>query len=183
MNDSGARLPGPHADRFARLSFQPCVQAPARARHAVALFLGDESGEELTFALELIASELVKNAVLYGSSDEPVLLELTLRRDCVDLRVANRGERIHMKELRTRRAEGGRGLELVDALTSEWSIESGPLETSVSARIPRVGSLFEQRQPARLTRSESGYDHAVSRRKHCGPDRNLRQSASGRARS
>jgi len=149
----------------------------------VALFLGDENGEALTFALQLVASELVKNAVLYGSSDEPVLLELTLHRDGVDLRVANRGERIHMKELRTRRADGGRGLELVDALTSKWSIESGPLETSVSARIPRVESRSDELEVACLARSESGYDLAVSRRKRRGPGRNLRQSASGRARS
>ena len=110
-----------------RLALQPCVQAPARARRAVACFVGDELGAALTFKLQLVASELVENAVLYGSTDEPVLLELAVRRDWVELRVVNRGERIQMSGLRSRREEGGRGLELVDALTRGWSIDSGPL--------------------------------------------------------
>jgi hypothetical protein len=41
-----------------------------------------------------------------------------------------------MRKLRTRRREGGRGLEIVDALADAWSIETGPLGTKVTVRLP-----------------------------------------------
>ena len=40
-----------------------------------------------------------------------------------------------MKNLRTRRPNGGRGLEIVDALADSWSIVSGPRGTTVSVRL------------------------------------------------
>ena len=68
----------------------------------------------------------MKNAVLYGAESEPVELELQLYPEWVDIRVRNGGGRLRMKNLRTRRQDGGRGLEIVDALADSWSIDSGP---------------------------------------------------------
>ena len=87
------------------------------------------------FNLRLVASELVKNAVLYGFDSAPVELQLQLYPEWVDLRVRNEGRRLRMKNLRTRRPDGGRGLEIVDALADSWSIVSGPRGTTVSVRL------------------------------------------------
>jgi len=73
--------------------------------------------------------------VLYGAGDEPVELQLELYPEWVDLRVRNSGGRMRMKNLRRHRRDGGRGLEIVDALAEAWSIDSGPLGTAVSVRL------------------------------------------------
>jgi anti-sigma regulatory factor (Ser/Thr protein kinase) len=164
-------------------SLRPSLEAPRRARHAVAAFVGNEAGEGFSFALQLVVNELVKNAVLYGSPEAPVRLELAVRPDRIELKVANSGERIRMGELRTRREEGGRGLEIVDSLTWGWSIDSSPPETAVSVTIPIVPSPFDQSHLVGLARTEPGYEAVVPRRNRRGPDRKMRQSANGRVRS
>ena len=111
----------------------------------VAGFVGASASENLRFALQLVASELVKNAVLYGSSEQPIRLEVSVHRDWIELRVVNGGNRIVMSELRSRREGGGRGLEIVDALAWGWTIDSGPLETTVSVRLPIVDSPAHRR--------------------------------------
>ena len=63
-------------------------------------------------------------------------METKLFPEWVDLRVQNSGGRLSMRKLRSRRVEGGRGLEIVDALAESWSIETGPLGTKISVRLP-----------------------------------------------
>jgi anti-sigma regulatory factor (Ser/Thr protein kinase) len=172
--------PDPEHARVLEYSLRPSVEAPRRARHAVAEFVGNEAGERFLFALQLVVSELVKNAVLYGAPEAPVRLEVAVHPEWIELRVVNGGERIRMRELRTRREEGGRGLEIVDRLTWGWSIESSPVETAVSIRVPILASPFDQSYPPRLARPEPGYEGLVPRRNRRGPDRKMRQSANGR---
>ena len=129
---------------------QPGVDAPARARRAVASFADGPTDPALSFALELVASELVKNAVLYGSNEEAVRLELVGDSSEIELRVTNRGERIHMSGLRSHREDGGRGLEIVDALCLGWTITSGPLETSISVRMPHRRAVAGAQVRARV---------------------------------
>ena len=136
-----------------RLSLEPCLEAPARARHAVASFVRGSSDPAFSFALELVVSELVKNAVLYGSHEESVVLEVVRSGGEIELRVTNQGERIHMSGLRSHREDGGRGLEIIDALAEGWTIASGPLETSISVRMP-----FPSGEVLRLSRRDCGYD-------------------------
>jgi anti-sigma regulatory factor (Ser/Thr protein kinase) len=129
-----ARTPTQLATRRVRL--QPAPSAPHSARRLVDELLdGRQLHDGFAFNLRLVASELVKNAVLYGAEDEPVEFELLLYPEWVDLRVKNGGGRLRMKNLRTRRQDGGRGLEIVDALALSWSIDSGPRGTSVSVRL------------------------------------------------
>jgi len=110
--------------------------APNAARRLVDDLLAQQAmADAFAFNLRLIASELVKNAVLYGAGDEPVELELLLYPEWADLQVRNRGGRLRMKNLRRHRRDGGRGLEIVDALAEAWSIDSGPLGTAVSVRL------------------------------------------------
>jgi hypothetical protein len=42
--------------------------------------------------------------------------------------------------LRRRRREGGRGLDIVDALADAWSIDTGPLGTTITIRLSLVHS-------------------------------------------
>jgi hypothetical protein len=133
------------------------------------------------FALQLVASELVKNAVLYGSDQGLVRMEIAVHRDWIELCVTG-GDRIVMSELRSRREGGGRGLEIVDALAWGWTIDSGPLETTVSVRLPIVDSPAEDRQRlACLATYTRGYEMDVPRRSgRCGPEWPARASVDRR---
>lgn len=125
-----------HPRRTARLRLDPDPQAPQLARAAVDELVADCGHERFAFYLRLVASELVKNAVLYGSSREPIRLEMSLYPNAAELRVQNAGSRLRVKSLRTQRPEGGRGLEIVDALAESLTIDTGPLGTRVSVRLP-----------------------------------------------
>jgi transposase-like protein len=126
----------PKATQVARARFEPSPGAPALARRAIDELLGDNEGTRFGFYLRLVASELVKNAVLYGSDREAIRMETKLFPDWAELRVQNSGKRLSMRKLRTRRREGGRGLEIVDALADAWSIDAGPLGTKITVRLP-----------------------------------------------
>ena len=93
--------------------FEPSPEAPLLARRALDELIVEIDNDRFAFYLRLVASELVKNAVLYGSKREPIELEATLYPDWVDLQVENRGGRLSMTSLRSRRRYGGRGLEIV----------------------------------------------------------------------
>ncbi len=125
----------PRPLRVDRMRFDPGRDAPGLARRAVDSALGDDSDTRFAFYLRLIASELVKNAVLYGSPRDPIRMESRLFADWADLKVQNSGGRLSMRRLRSRRLEGGRGLEIVDALAESWSIETGPFGTRISVRL------------------------------------------------
>jgi signal transduction histidine kinase len=118
-----------------RFRFDSAPEAPLEARRAVDEVIDGAYDDGFAFNLRLVASELVKNAVLYGDGGEPVELELELYPGWVDLRVRNSGGRMRMKNLRRHRRDGGRGLEIVDALAEAWSIDSGPRGTAVSVRL------------------------------------------------
>ncbi len=126
----------PKATRVARVRFEPTPGAPALARRAIDDLLGADGGTRFGFYLRLVASELVKNAVLYGSDREEIRMEAKLFPDWAELRVQNGGKRLSMRKLRTRRREGGRGLEIVDALADAWLIDTGPLGTKITVRLP-----------------------------------------------
>lgn len=126
----------PRPIRTSRVRLAPSPEAPMEARRAVDALLEDGDDARFAFYMRLVASELVKNAVLYGGRREPIRLELQLFRAWADLGVQNGGSRLTMKSLRTRRRDGGRGLEIVDALAEAWSIDTGPLGTKVAVRLP-----------------------------------------------
>ena len=60
-----------------RFRLDPGPEAPLAARRQVDQLLGArQSDEDFAFNLRLVASELVKNAVLYGQSSEPIEVDL-----------------------------------------------------------------------------------------------------------
>lgn len=125
----------------------PTTDGPRLARQAVDVLLGPDCDERFRFNLRLVASELVKNAVLYGSASEAVVLELRLLPLGAELRVSNRGGRLRLASLRARRRGGGRGLEIIDALAAALAIETGSRGTSVTALLLR--------EPARLAQQRT----------------------------
>jgi hypothetical protein len=118
-----------------RFRIESAAEAPLEARRSVDAIVDGTYNDAFVFNLRLVASELVKNAVLYGLDSAPVELELQLYPEWVDLRVRNEGGRLRMTNLRTRRSDGGRGLEIVDALSDAWSIDSGPRGTTITVRL------------------------------------------------
>jgi hypothetical protein len=128
-----AVIPSPLRSSSVRL--QPSAQAPFQARQAIDELLGDLDRPRFAFYLRLVASELVKNAFLHGSARHPIRMDTKLFRDAAELRVYNGGGRLTLRMLRRRRRNGGRGLDIVDALADAWSIDTGPLGTTITVRL------------------------------------------------
>ena len=106
-------------DPVRRCDLEPDVDAPRRARAVVAEFCATHGiGAEREVA-ELLASELVTNAVRHAGTP----MTLTLRLSGPLLRVAVRdgsGGQVLPVQLTDETAESGRGLSLVDALADRW---------------------------------------------------------------
>jgi anti-sigma regulatory factor (Ser/Thr protein kinase) len=127
-----------------RVRLLPSAEASLSARRAVDTLLDSVDGrrdEHFAFNLRLVASELVKNAVVHGDASQEIELEIQLYADWAELRVRNRGVRLALRNLRVKRrpgGEGGRGLEIIDALADGWTIDSGPIGTSITVRLSAV---------------------------------------------
>lgn len=128
-----ALVPGPLRESSVRL--QPSSHAPLQARQAVDELLGEPDSPRFAFHVRLVASELVKNAYLHGSACHPIRMDTKIFRDGAELRVHNGGGRLTLKMLRRRRRDGGRGLDIIDALADAWSIDTGPLGTTITVRL------------------------------------------------
>jgi len=68
-----------------------------------------------------------------------IRMDAKLFQDAAELRVHNGGGRLTLRMLRRRRRDGGRGLDIVDALADAWSIDTGPLGTTVAVRLSIAG--------------------------------------------
>jgi anti-sigma regulatory factor (Ser/Thr protein kinase) len=138
----GASFPSepPEASTPGRLSLSlmPVPGSVRSAREAVELLLADaDPSDELVFALRLVVSELMTNAVEHGSPGEDIHVELTLYRDHAHVSIHNLGGGLDMTRLRRGRPDRGRGLEIVAALSDRWSIDSGRNGTTMTARVAR----------------------------------------------
>ena len=131
---TGEALSSPGRVRIALPAEPPSIRI---ARHAVDRLLAAEPSPELAANLKLVVSELVTNAGVHGSPSGEINLGLTLYYFHAHVSVRSSGRQIDMRMFRTRRAEGGRGLDIVAALSDGWSIETGPSGTTVTARVPR----------------------------------------------
>jgi anti-sigma regulatory factor (Ser/Thr protein kinase) len=107
------------------------------ARRAVDAVLDGDASDEFTFALRLVVSELMTNAIIHGSPGEQIRLDLALHRDHAHVSVCNQGAPLDMAKLRRARPGGGRGLEIVAAVAERWGIDTGRNGTTITARVPR----------------------------------------------
>jgi DNA-binding NarL/FixJ family response regulator len=96
------------------------VGSPSAARALVREVLGSEHGELLDI-VELLVSELVTNSVVHAASSPRVEVELRLDR----VRVAVHDHDPSMPQRRTPDVDrpGGRGLFLLDRMSSRWAAE------------------------------------------------------------
>ena len=131
-----AQRPPPEASRHTLVELASAPGAARTAREAVDDLLADiKYCEQCRFDLALVATELVTNAVEYGTPLETIRLELTLHAHEANISVHNQGEGIDMANLRKSSPNRGRGLDLVAALAQRWIIESTPTSATVSASI------------------------------------------------
>ena len=100
--------------------------APGLARKAVRELAGTTMSPDDCWRAELIVTELVTNAVLYGPGG-PVSVALDLGGNVVHGQVADPGHGIRRRQIVNGRSsgDGGRGLFLVDLLSDGWGLSDG----------------------------------------------------------
>jgi anti-sigma regulatory factor (Ser/Thr protein kinase) len=116
-----ARTGGMAADLSIDISMPPTRNAPADARRAVQRSLGELLAPRVLEDVLLVVSELVTNAVLHGHGS--VALQLAYDGTHIAGTVSDHGDGFTDaagKHDPTR--GGGRGLDLVDQLTSRWGL-------------------------------------------------------------
>jgi anti-sigma regulatory factor (Ser/Thr protein kinase) len=135
--NEGFKTPDPFQSRRVRVVLASVPESVSAARRAVDGFLEGNGSEELEMRVKLVVSELVTNAIVHGTPAGDVYLNLVLYHRHVHVSVRNFGMPISMMTFRSRRDDGGRGLDIVGELTDSWAIETGPAGTIVTTRIRR----------------------------------------------
>lgn len=93
--------------------------APREARHAIARFLRTAHLPQLSDDAELLATELVTNAVRHSCG--PIDVRAYVRDGYLRLEVADAGvDATPVPRTAHPDDEGGRGMELVDKLSARW---------------------------------------------------------------
>jgi anti-sigma regulatory factor (Ser/Thr protein kinase) len=102
-------------------------QAPAIARQLVRDVVGSETDSTRLGDLQLIVSELVQNVVRHSSllPEDAFSLVIEVHEDLVPITVRDRGSGFSRGELLPASEDpwSGRGLILVDGLSSRWGAE------------------------------------------------------------
>jgi len=126
---------GPTRPEEFRLVLSPDTEAGRRAREAIRERFSDTLPAQTVIDLTAVVTELVNNAVAHGPQ-RPITLELTIGEDTIRGEVADRGNpAAAVPEIREATEKGGRGLEVVDKLTSRWAVYEG--STHVWFEMPR----------------------------------------------
>lgn len=100
----------------------PHVESSSEAR-AVTVEWAAGRDEAVVFALELVVSELVTNAVRHGVG--PITLTLSDTGAGIRVGVHDLGPRGPESRHPDLRSPGGRGLQVVDRLSVDWGVERG----------------------------------------------------------
>ena len=100
------------------LCHPPTAGSVATARRVVRAFLDPVLTEHLVRVAVLLTSELVTNAVVHATT--PFRLDVVAEDDVVRVAVTDGGAGVAERGPTADAAEHGRGLQLVDALSSRW---------------------------------------------------------------
>jgi anti-sigma regulatory factor (Ser/Thr protein kinase) len=127
-------LPDPPRSRSKEFRAGPKTAAEARLflSEAVQSF-GVEVDED---AAALMTSEIASNAIRHGK--EPIDVSISAEEQGLRVSVLDRGSGFDAEELRFDRGleiEGGRGLRIVHALSSDWGVERSEDATEVWFRL------------------------------------------------
>ncbi|MFE1755693.1 SpoIIE family protein phosphatase, partial [Streptomyces anandii] len=120
-------------DRIADWDVPSDPAAVARMRDAACRKLDEWDLSELSFSLELVLSELVTNAIRYGS--EPIHVRLILDRTLICEVADGSSTSPHLRYAATTE-EGGRGLFLVAQMTERWGTRYTPTGKVIWAELP-----------------------------------------------
>ena len=108
---------------------------PGQARRAVADCAARLGLDDATDDLLLVVSEMVTNAVRHGAP--PVHLEVTVDEEAIVVRVADGSTGLPQARDSDPDAEGGRGMTLVDLLSTEHGVHAHPPGKTVWASVRR----------------------------------------------
>jgi anti-sigma regulatory factor (Ser/Thr protein kinase) len=119
-------------------------EAIGRARTVLAEFLAGDMDPERLYDLQLLASEVVTNAVRHGGArqGEQIDLRIALTSDQIRLEVRDPGPGFHDMEppaLPESDRAGGYGLYLVDLYSDDWGV-TGTEGTCVWFELPRASA-------------------------------------------
>ena len=106
------------AEPSAAVSFEPNLEAPARARGFVRESLVAWGFDDCVEATQLVVSELVANAVVHAGY-EPVILRLRVDGPRLRIEVSD-GDARSVPQLELPNDLGARGLHLVDSYALAW---------------------------------------------------------------
>lgn len=117
----------------ATASFPPLPRNVARARQLTRTALTAWGAAELVDSAELLMSELVTNALRYGRGAISITLALT--DGALQISVADFGRAMPQPREATEEDANGRGLAIVGALCTEWSVTTRLTGKTVSCRL------------------------------------------------
>jgi|SRR5829696_4820800 len=126
---------GPTKPEEFRLVLSPDTEAGWRARQALRQRFSRSLPARTLIDLTAVITELVNNAVAHGPG-RPITLALTIDGETIRGEVADQGNpAAAIPEIRKATETGGRGLEVVDKLSSSWAVYEG--STHVWFEMPR----------------------------------------------
>jgi anti-sigma regulatory factor (Ser/Thr protein kinase) len=111
----------------------------ARVRHSIADDLASEHvAAECIDDVVLVASELVGNAVLHGAAAAGHALDVSweIEAQAVVVRVLDGSPELPRHRSTNENETGGRGLDIVAALASDWGVRRNDGGKQVWARVP-----------------------------------------------
>jgi anti-sigma regulatory factor (Ser/Thr protein kinase) len=117
----------------AALTLPPDLTSAAHARRFITRTLRAWRVPALREAAELLASELVANAIRHSHTDIEIRLRLDGRR--LTIEVSDCGPGHPRPRLPTPESEDGRGLYLVDHLARDWGVRRDPEGKTVWAAL------------------------------------------------
>jgi len=100
----------------------PADAASVRSARALVLEALGDDGDDVLFALELLVSEVVSNAVLHAAAAPRI--EAQLGPDTIRVAVYDDDPNLPVHRLPDADRPGGRGLHLLDRLASRWGAEA-----------------------------------------------------------
>lgn len=119
-----------------RTSFDHDLRSSATARRFVEETLRRWDCEEVLEAVKLLVSELVTNSVVHGASAPEVAV--LLRTDALRIEVTDHGGGVPAARHADDEDTSGRGLHLVDAVSSAWGVEAVGDGKMVWFEVPRL---------------------------------------------
>jgi len=105
--------------------YPPCPESVAEARHAIRLILLTWSLEPLCEDAQLVASELITNAVQHSDKIgmHPVKMSVVRLAKGVEISVQDPSTSRPTLTHPSSDAENGRGMHLIDALCPSWGVD------------------------------------------------------------